>query len=386
MIPPALAELLADGRRITWPEYLEIALYDPVSGFYATGGRAGGRSGDFLTSPEVGPLFGAVLAGMLDEVWERLGRPDPFVVADVGAGPGTLARSVRVAEPACAAALVYLLVERSAAQRALHADHLPGWVGERSGAELDAVATTPLAGAGPVFASADELPAELTGVVVANELLDNLPFDVVVRTDGGAEHELLALDDGGELESIPVPAPAEAVSDLGAVGATPGMLVPWQPEARRWLGDVLSGLRRGRVVVLDYGATTPEMGRRPYAGWLRTFRGNQAGGHPLDAPGSQDITADVAIDQLQLDHPATRVRTQAEWLVSLGIDELVEEGRRTWTERAHAPDIQALRARSRVREAEALTDRDGLGAFVVLEWDVGLSALTATVGSGDRRH
>jgi hypothetical protein len=82
----------------------------------------------------------------------------------------------------------------------------------------------------------------------------------------------------------------------------------------------------------------------------------------------------VAIDQLQLDHPATRVRSQAELLGVLGIDDLVEEGRRTWDERAHAPDVAALRARSRVREAEALTDPDGLGAFVALEWDVALDS------------
>src|SRR5690349_23750673 len=143
MLPPALRELLADGHRITFSQYVEVALYDPADGFYASGGRAG-RRGDFLTSPEVGPLFGALLARWIDDTWERLGRPDPFVVADVGAGPGTLARTVRVAEPACAGSLVYLLVERSAAQRALHAEHLPGWVGERDGGELDDLATAAL--------------------------------------------------------------------------------------------------------------------------------------------------------------------------------------------------------------------------------------------------
>jgi len=69
---------------------------------------------------------------------------------------------------------------------------------------------------------------------------------------------------------------------------------------------------------------------------------------------------------------ATRVRTQAELLADLGIDDLVAQGRRIWDERAHAPDVEALRARSRIREAEALTDPEGLGAFVVLEWDVAL--------------
>jgi SAM-dependent MidA family methyltransferase len=148
--------------------------------------------------------------------------------------------------------------------------------------------------------------------------------------------------------------------------------VPYQPAARRWVAEVLRRLRAGRLLVIDYGATTPELGSRPSAGWLRTYRANQPGGHPLDDPGRQDITADVAVDQLQLDHPASRVRTQAELLRDLGIDELVEEGRRIWRERADAPDLAAIRARSRVREAEALLDPDGLGAFVALEWDVAL--------------
>ena len=370
MLHRALAERLAGGRRITWSEYLELALYDPDDGFYATGGRAGGGRGDFLTSPEVGPLFGAVVAQVCDEVWERLGRPDPFVVADVGAGPGTLARTVRVAEPRCGPALVYLLVERSASQRALHAEHLPGWVGERTGAELDELVRTPRNGDGPAFVSTGGLPAALAGLVLANELLDNLPFDVVLRTEGGAEHELLELDDAGELGSVAAAAPADAVSDLAAVGVEPGMVVPWQPAARRWLADVLARLERGRVVVVDYGATTAELGSRPSSGWLRTFRGNGPGDHPLDGPGTQDVTADVAVDQLQLDHPADRVSTQAEWLREHGVEALVEEGRALWRARAHAPDLAALRARSRVREAEALTEADGLGGFVVLEWVV----------------
>ena len=83
---------------------MEAALYDPEDGFYASGGSAG-RRGDFLTAPEVGPLYGAVLARALDTWWAELGRPDPFVVVEAGAGPGTLARSVLAAAPACLPAL-----------------------------------------------------------------------------------------------------------------------------------------------------------------------------------------------------------------------------------------------------------------------------------------
>ncbi len=371
MLPPHLARRLSGGGAITFAEYLDLALYDPQHGFYAAGGRAGVR-GDFLTSPEVGPLFGALVARMLDQLWESLGRPDPFVVADVGAGPGTLARAVRVADPACAPALVYLLVERSASQRAMHAEHLPGWVGERHGEQLDQLARDPLGGGGPRFASAAALPRSLTGAVIANELLDNLPFEVVrLRGDAAEELVVVAADDGG-LAAQATAAPAGVAEELARLGVPDGVWVPWPAEARRWLGQALVRVRRGAVVVFDYGAPTAELAGRPELGWLRTFRGHDRGGHPLDDPGGQDITADVAIDQLQLDHPADRVRSQARLLRDLGIDELVQDGRRVWGERAAAPDLEALRARSRVREAEALTDPEGLGAFVVLEWHVGL--------------
>jgi SAM-dependent MidA family methyltransferase len=91
---------------------MEAALYDDGDGFYQTGGRAG-RGGDFVTSPEIGPLFAAVTAGALDRWWDQMGRPDPFVVVEAAAGGGTLARDILAAGPACSPALRYVLVERS---------------------------------------------------------------------------------------------------------------------------------------------------------------------------------------------------------------------------------------------------------------------------------
>src|SRR5262245_8344351 len=100
------------------------ALHDPDVGLFASGGAAG-RRGEFITSAEVGPLFGAVLARALDAWWMSAGSPRPFVVVEAGAGVGTLARSVLAARPACASALRYVLVERSALMRAEHARGLP---------------------------------------------------------------------------------------------------------------------------------------------------------------------------------------------------------------------------------------------------------------------
>src|SRR4051794_39157880 len=92
----ALREHLDQAGSIGFDEYVAHALYTPELGFY-TSGRGAGRQRDFLTSPEVGPLFGAVLAGALDTWWDELGRPEPFVVVEAGAGPGTLARCLLAA-------------------------------------------------------------------------------------------------------------------------------------------------------------------------------------------------------------------------------------------------------------------------------------------------
>jgi len=107
------------------------------------------------------------------------------------------------------------------------------------------------------------------------------------------------------------------------------------------------------------------MARRPWTDWVRTYRGHGRGTRPLADLGRQDITCEVAVDQLP---PPTANRSQAEFLRAYGIDELASEARRAWHERAHIGDLQALMARSRVHEAAALTDEAGLGAFRVLEW------------------
>jgi SAM-dependent MidA family methyltransferase len=122
----------------------------------------------------------------------------------------------------------------------------------------------------------------------------------------------------------------------------------------------------GAVLTFDYADTTASMATREAGEWLRTYRGHQRGGAPLQALGTQDITCEVAVDQL----PApSRTTQQADWLRAHGIDELVDEGRRIWEERKHIADLEAMRARSRINEAAALLDPDGLGGFCVLEWD-----------------
>jgi SAM-dependent MidA family methyltransferase len=358
---------------VTFAEVMELALYDPVAGFYAATGHAGRRGGDFLTSPEVGPLFGAVLARALDAWWRELGEPEPFVVVECGAGPGTLARTVLAADAACANALTWVLVERSERQRRRHGEILP---------LVEPAMALSVAAEGPRFVSLPTLPAlRVRGVVLANELLDNLPVRLLEwRDDAWCEVRVgLGTPSGGppgagaHLAEYLVPAEqshAELATRL-VPAPSPGARVPVQQVAGDWARAARDLLDAGRLVVVDYGDSTAALAARPVEEWLRTYRSHDRGTSPLADLGRQDITCEVAIDQLELVLGTATACSQAEFLRRWGIEELVAEGRRVWHERAHLGDLRAMTARSRVREAETLLDPAGLGAFRVLEWPVG---------------
>jgi NADH dehydrogenase [ubiquinone] 1 alpha subcomplex assembly factor 7 len=365
-----LAELIHREGPITFDRYMEVALYGE-GGFFATGHGAGRSGRDFVTSPEVGPLFGACTARALDRLWRALGEPDPFLVVEVGAGNGRLAREVLRAAPACLPALRYVLVERSAALRAEQrerlalepADEALGPFVRRTN-EDEAV---PALSAGPVFTALEELPALSADgtVVIANELLDNLPFGIA-QWDGRRWLEVrVGLRAPDRFEEVLVPTDV----DLGYT-VPAGTRVPIPRGMDEWWRACDGVVQHGFVLVIDYATTIAELGSRP---WLRTYRAHAIGTGPLDAPGEQDITADVVLEQLDAGAPFPRVRTdrQADWLHALGIDELVDEGRRTWEAGAERGDVEALAGRSRATEAAALTDPGGLGAHCVVLFGAG---------------
>jgi SAM-dependent MidA family methyltransferase len=331
------AAITAAGGAISFEQYMGLALYG-TGGFYQDGGKAG-RRGDFITSPEVGPLFAAVIARYLDNCWNEMGCPGSFDVVEVGAGPGTLARGIFDAQPQCLSAMKYVAVEISESQRALHPDFVE---------------------------SLEVLPDRtIQGVILANELLDNLPFKLFVY-DGEWMEAFVGLGDGGKF--VEILRQVDVIPDFLPKTAPLGSRAPIQTAASQWLMNMSQKLSRGRVLVFDYcSESTSEIAVSPWREWLRTYKDHERGAHYLLQPGTQDITTQVMIDQLVKAVPELSVTQQSDWLHKWGIDELVSEGSRFWEEHKSAPDIAAMKMRSRVNETQALTDRDGLGAFSVLE-------------------
>lgn len=313
--------------------YMERCLYGP-DGFYTIHGVAGRARGDFITSPEVGPLFGAVLANALDAWWDAAGRPDRWTVYDVGCGPNTLLKAIRKARPA---------------------DRRP-WrlIGvDRARRNADSSGETPPAdSAAGAVEWCSELPEDLTGaIILGNELLDNLPFRIIEHGTDGQWREVFV--EAGVERLMPT----DARLDI-----PPGVRAPLLSAATRWCRSIMER-QASRLCLFDYGATTAELAER--GGWLRTYRKHQRGGDPLAEPGRWDITVDVAVDQLP---PGAAIETQVDFLRRWGIDTLVEEGRDHWRAHAARPDLQAMAMRSRVSEAEALTDPNGLGSWLVIQY------------------
>jgi len=363
---------------IAFPEFQEAALYDPDDGFFTRGGGAGRAGRDFVTSPEVGSLFGMVIARALDDAWHRLGEPDPFVVVEAGAGRGRLGADVVRAAPDCTTALRYVLVERSAQLRDEQRERLalepPD---EALGAFLLVEGETPepQPGQGPIVTALDALPAvAVTGVVIANELLDNLPVYVVERADDGWLEVRVDTDGDGFVEVlVPAASPLAAEADVVAEGAVVpvGARLPVPAAARVWLEQVGTLLARGEVLLFDYVDTASSLAARGQASWMRTYRAHQRGIDPLVAPGEQDITCDVPLEYLRrvterVGLPIAEYVPQREWMGRHGIADLVAEGDRIWQEGAARGDLAAIAGRSRGVEAAALTDPGGLGAHRVL--------------------
>jgi hypothetical protein len=214
-----------------------------------------------------------------------------------------------------------------------------------------------------VESTADLPDGPIDGVVIANELLDNLPVPAArVR-----RHVARGTRHGA---ARPAPRGARAVARRGPRGcprAPHGARVPWQAVGGRLGRRRPRRLRDGDACCASTTSRRPpsELAGMPWREWLRTYRGHERGGHYLAQPAEQDVTTQVALDQLP---PPDAVRTPGAVPAAVGDRRPGRRGSRRLGGRRSAPTVAAMKMRSRVREAEALLDPAGLGAFLAVEW------------------
>ncbi len=335
-----ISEKIRRGGPIPFERFMQLALYDG-EGFFGGDVLRSDRSGDFLTSPEVSRLFGETLAFYVESERERIG--EPFEVVDVGAGSGSLLRSVldRVAVDAVA-------VEASPAARRELSERVPE------------AAVQP------------DLPEAIRGVVIANELVDNLPMAIAQRVDGDWRERWVGLDDDNLAFVDAEPRP-EVIDwlDRFAGNVDDGGWVEVQLEAQAWMQRVLESLQAGSVLIIDYGDTAENLVSRRRDGTLRTYRSHHLGPHPLDEPGETDITADVNFSALEAAAEEAgaeaELQRQDDFLAGLGLRDRLSEFRKAELEAARSgDDIERLRLRTLKTEAETLLHPRGLGDFRVL--------------------
>ncbi len=269
------ARIAESNGRITFGEFMQHALYAPGLGYYVAGNRKFGPSGDFVTAPEVSPLFGRVVAR---QCAHTLTQHSPASILEIGAGSGALAEQIlsKLAEIETLPSS-YLILEASPElverQRERLTAALPELVDR-----IDWVA---------------DLPSGFDGVIVANEVADALPVERFRIAVEGIEQAFVVTEpDGFALRWQPATdALRDAVLALGIdleKGYQSEICLPLKP----WLASVLDHLRRGLVLLFDYG-----LSRREYyatdrsGGWLRCHFRHRAHGEPLVLPGVQDITA-----------------------------------------------------------------------------------------------
>jgi SAM-dependent MidA family methyltransferase len=401
----SLLERLVDRIRsegpIPFEEFQSIALYDPEDGFFGSGKLRSAKEGDFLTSPEVSPLFGETLAVFVDRAIGDLSvspasePPSGVSVPPASEAGGSVVEGASArpfVPPASEASVggkvpqrrsrwgrgaVPMLVEVGAGSGSLlrpllaSLEHpLDAWAVEASSAAR--VALAKILPEDHILSSLEDLPERFSGVVIANELVDNLPVAVAVRSGDGWEERWVGVDNDRLVlvrhDSRPEVA---AWADRFGLPCPDGGRVEVQLAAGAWLSDILGRLEAGVVLIIDYGDASEGLEHRRADGTLRTYRGHHLGPQPLLEPGETDITVDVNFSALiavaEEEGAVVGLHRQDDFLEELGLRDRIRELRERELAAARSGDTMGqLRARSDRTNAETLLHPRGLGDFRVL--------------------
>lgn len=308
------------GGRIPFRDYMELALYHPVHGYYSAAGEKTGKRGDYLTSPEISPLFGECLARFIGS----------GTVLEMGAGDGALAAQLR-------GRFEYAILERSPDFR------------RRQRERLGSSATW-----------LEGFPESFAGTVVSNELLDALP---VHRLHQNQERYVRA-DFSEELGPYSTPRLGQYFQGLGIEPAGEAEV---NLDALDLMATVYSRIARGRVLTIDYGYEAPELFIGHPHGTFLTYYHHFSDDKPYENVGFKDMTSHVdftSLMRLGESHGfrTTTFTTQADFLARHGMGELLLDVQRTATLEEYTTARQAV---------VTLLNPAGMGGFRVLVQEKG---------------
>ena len=355
-----LRALIRECGRITFARFMQVCLYSPRGGFYAT--RHERIGAHFGTSPTSHPVFGALIARQLEQMWHRLGAPPVFHVLEVGAGDGALARSI-------VSACRQLTLGFAQALRYIAADYEPQWTpstGHRIDLDSRTAADEPDLSLKIQQVKASGLRAfrHVTGCILSNELIDNFPVHRFAIQNGSVKEVYVTLEGGKFTEVLDEPSTTGIAGRLADLSLSDGYRGEVNLAVEDWTRDVSRTLDRGYVLTIDYGLPAAEL----YApennqGRLICFHQHAVQQDPYQRIGQQDITCHVdftALMRLGEQHGLTTAGyiPQRDFLINLGFADCLE-----------SPDSQGLSAaRAAINRMAmmALVDPEQYGDLKVL--------------------
>jgi len=266
--------------RITFAEFMDIALYWPGKGYYTSENVRWGKDGDYLTSIDVSPVFGRLLAHQINEMWQNLGSPPQFSIIEVGAGREELSFHIRDTIkklfPEFYKTADFQLVDVNP----IHIQKLE----ERTS----------------FHSSIEDIKPGITGCIISNELIDAFPVHRVVEMDGRLKEIYVGYDDAGFMD-IRGELSSDGLNDyLEKIGIKleQGQKAEINLKALDWIKSIGALLERGFVITIDYGLPARELFRHNRNGNLLCYYMHTMNNNPFHQIGYQDITAKVDFTSL----------------------------------------------------------------------------------------
>lgn len=386
----SLSDLIAERivstqhQRITFAEYMDLALYHPQQGYYATRALTIGPQGDFFTAPHLGPDFGELLAEQFVQMWEILHCPDPFTIVEMGAGQGLLAadllRYLLQQHPDFFRCIDYVIVERVSTLVAQQQQQLQE--ATASGARLS----------WKTFA--DIPPNSVTGCFFSNELVDALPVHQFMIESGQLQEVYVtALRDEQQQVQFKEVVGELSCSQLAEYFQLVEVEIPsarypnhYRSEinlaALDWISTVANRLRQGYLVTIDYGYPSDRYYNPARAqGTLQCYYRHAHHSDPYIHVGQQDITAHVDFTALERQGDRAGLQSlgltqQGLFLMALGLGERIAA-----VGQSETTDRQEIQIRLQRRDAlHRLVNPMGLGSFGVLIQSKGIETSTRLTG------